>query len=162
MFVAKRRRPITCIAWDGHTLAADKQATNAGLRRTTTKIYRVGDVLVAIAGNLDQGMLMLDWIANGSQPDQFPASQRDKEDWTPVLVISKEGGLMAFERTPTPCMFEDKFYATGSGRDYALAAMHLGCDARKAVEVACVFDVNCGGGIDTLSLHDEPLPTITP
>jgi hypothetical protein len=42
--------------------------------------------------------------------------------------------------------------AFGSGRDYAEAAMFLGCDAKRAVEVACQFQTDCGNGIDTLRL----------
>jgi ATP-dependent protease HslVU (ClpYQ) peptidase subunit len=50
---------------------------------------------------------------------------------------------------------EDPFIAFGAGRDYAMAAMHLGCDAHRAVEVACVFDTGCGMGIDTLELDQQ-------
>ncbi len=35
------------------------------------------------------------------------------------------------------------FAAIGAGRDFALAALHLGHDARKAVEVACKLSVYC-------------------
>ena len=41
----------------------------------------------------------------------------------------------------------------GHGRDFTLAAMHLGHDARTAVEVACALDAFCGCGIDTLTLE---------
>lgn len=40
----------------------------------------------------------------------------------------------------------------GSGRDFAEAVLHLGHDARKAVEVACHFQTDCGNGIDSLDL----------
>ena len=141
---------MTCIAWDGKTLAADKQATNNGLRRTTTKIHRVGSSLVAFSGGLDQGMLMLEWVRGGYVRADFPPSQRDKDDWTPVMVIAPDRVVRVYERTPTPMVFEDRCYAMGSGRDYAMAAMHLGCNAIRAVEVACALDVHCGNGIDVL------------
>lgn len=35
------------------------------------------------------------------------------------------------------------FMAIGAGRDFALAALHLGYDTRKAVEVACELSVYC-------------------
>jgi hypothetical protein len=50
---------MTCIAWDGKTLAADKQATSVGRGITTTKIYRVGACLVALAGSGDVCRAML-------------------------------------------------------------------------------------------------------
>lgn len=140
---------MTCIAWDGKTLAADKRVTYAGLARTTTKIFRVGDARVGIAGDGAQGMDMLDWFRNGCEPDKFPPAQRDKEQWVTFVVI-KRGQLSVYERTPQPMVIEDTIYATGSGRDYAMAAMHLGKSAREAVEIACVFEINCGNGIDSL------------
>lgn len=142
---------MTCVAWDGKTLAADKRVVYAGLARTVTKIFRVDNVLVGIAGDGAQGMEMIDWIRGGCAPDRFPASQRDKEQWATIAVI-KADGLWVYERSPYPMRIEDKTYATGSGRDYALAAMHLGKTAREAVEIACLFETGCGNGVDVLEL----------
>lgn len=143
---------MTVIAWDGHTLAADRLATNEGLRRSTTKIHRVGEILVATCGSMDQGMLMLEWIRGGRIQQDFPGSQRDKDDWCPVMIIGPDRIVRVYERTHTPIIFEDRFYAMGSGRDYAVAAMYLGCSAPRAVEVATALEVHCGNGIDILAL----------
>lgn len=69
----------------------------------------------------------------------------------------RSDGFFRYEKVPYPARVEDKFTATGCGRDYALAAMFLGHDARAAVEVACALDAHCGNGIDTLELLAEPL-----
>ena len=138
---------MTVIAWDGKTLAADKRATNAGMIRTVTKIFRVDDSIVAIEGNLDQGMLMLAWVRDGCDPDTFPESQNDEDRWVNVTVADKDG-LRQYQQTPYPFKIEDKLFASGSGRDFALAAMHLGKSAVEAVEVACVFQSDCGNGCD--------------
>ena len=50
-------------------------------------------------------------------------------------------------------IIEDTFAASGSGRDYARAVMHMGHRAWDAVAVACALDTECGNGIDTLQ-HD--------
>ncbi|SOD42382.1 hypothetical protein [Nitrosovibrio sp. Nv4] len=142
---------MTVIAWDGRTLAADKRSINSGLARTVTKIYRVGDSVVAIAGNLDQGLLMVEWVRNGCNPETFPGSQRDKDDWATV-VVADANGVRSYERTPYPIAVEDKFWAAGSGRDFALAAMHLGKSAIEAVQVACVFQSDCGNGCDSYEI----------
>ena len=146
---------MTVIAWDGKTLAADKRATYFGLSRTVTKIFRVGDVLVALAGNGSHGLEMLDWIRNGCKKDEFPAAQRaaDENQWATVSVFGADG-IRLYERTPFPAVIEDENYATGSGRDYAIAAMHCGKTAREAVEIACMFETSCGNGIDTLTLGE--------
>lgn len=142
---------MTVIAWDGRTLAADKQATCSGLIRTVTKIHRFGDLLVAGSGDLDRAEASFLWVKNGRDPDAFPRPASDT-DYVDLLVI--EGGrTLKYERTPQPLVFEDAHFAMGSGRDYAIAAMHLGLSARDAVLLASKFDSGCGNGIDTLELE---------
>lgn len=143
---------MTTIAWDGKTLAADKRFTIGGCAATGTKIFHLEDLLVGFSGSAAQAMEMLAWLEAGEDPEEFPASQRDADDAVAVLVVRKGGWIDVYERTPFPMRIEDKFYAMGSGRDYALAAMHLGKTAREAVEVSCVFEVDCGNGIDELKL----------
>jgi 20S proteasome alpha/beta subunit len=143
---------MTVIVWDGRTLAADKRASCNGIVRTTTKIFRVRDMLVGLAGDADYSRAMLQWVIAGMNEDRFPEHQKTSADYVSVLVITKSREILKFERTPYPIVFEDKVFAMGSGRDFALAALHLGCDARRAVEVACALDVSCGNGIDTQDL----------
>ena len=146
---------MSVIAWDGHTLAADKRASLGTLIKTTTKIFRIGDSLCAYAGDAAGGEEMLAWFSNGAKPADFPAGQRG-DDWSGLLVI-REGEILKYEQSPYPVRFEDKFFAIGCGRDFALAAMHLGHDARSAVEVAIALDSGCGNGIDMLRLDPSPL-----
>jgi ATP-dependent protease HslVU (ClpYQ) peptidase subunit len=70
-----------------------------------------------------------------------------------MLVVLPSRKVVCYGQGPYPLEIEDRFTAMGCGRDYALAAMYLGHDARRAVEVACAIDVNCGCGIDTLELE---------
>ena len=142
---------MTIICWDGKTLAADKRASNNGLIRTTTKIFRVNDCLVGFSGDLDQCMEMVNWVRGGCAISDFPTSQRDKDRWITLGVIN-QAGLRVYEMTPFPIIYEDAFWATGSGRDYAIAALHLGKTAREAVEISSIFDTGCGNGIDSLEL----------
>lgn len=145
---------MSVIAWDGRTLAADKRVSLGTLICTTTKISRVGDALCAYAGDAAGGEEVLAWFCNGAKPSDFPATQRDRENWSGLLVI-RNGQILKYEHSPYPVRLEDKFFAIGSGRDFALAAMHLGHDARTAVEVAIALDSGCGNGIDTMELITE-------
>lgn len=143
---------MTCIAWDGMTLAADKRSCGGSLINTVTKIHRVGDVLVGGSGEVAFIGQMIAWVRMGRDPAAFPASQSNKEDWQPLLVIEKDGTTSIYERTPFPIRYEQRHVAIGSGRDYARAAMHIGLDARQAVQVAIDIDCSCGNGIDVLEL----------
>lgn len=144
---------MTVIAWDGKTMAADKRALNGTLIMTTTKIFRVGDAICASAGETDKCEEMLAWFRAGAKPQEFPPGQRS-DDWSGLLVV-RPGEILKYERTPYPVRIEDKFTAIGCGRDFALAAMHLGHDARTAVEVAIALDSGCGNGIDTMELEPQ-------
>jgi len=143
---------MTVIAWDGTTLAADKRACNGSLIGTVTKIFRIRDCLVGYSGDAAFGEQMRAWFAAGEHAADFPSGQRDKDDYAVLLVIRPDGKVQRFERTPHPITFEDRCAATGSGRDFAIAAMHLGFNAARAVEVASQLTCDCGNGVDTLRL----------
>jgi len=140
---------MTVIAWDGKTLAADKRAVASGLISTTTKIRRIGDLLVGIAGNLSAGMEMLEWIENGREREKYPAVQQNDDRSCGCLVIDG-GRILKYESGPIPLVFEQPFFAMGSGRDFAVAAMHCGKSAREAVEIASLYENGCGNGVDVL------------
>lgn len=145
---------MTCIAWDGKTLAADKLADLSGLRRTVTKIQRTPDgSLIGMSGAFGPGQEVLAWVAAGADPDRVPPIQLT-DNWVGVLRITYEGIILTYERGPRPFIIEDEKHAIGSGRDFALAAMHYGATAEDAVGVAILFETGCGGGIDALSLAD--------
>jgi ATP-dependent protease HslVU (ClpYQ) peptidase subunit len=143
---------MTVIAWDGKTLAADKQSTSCGYGSTVTKIYRVPGGLVGFTGNEGHAMALLAWFRDGRDPDKWP---RKGGDDSAGAIFANHEGLFVYsgEDGPNACRREDRFAAWGAGRDYALAALHLGHDARRAVEVACALDTGCGNGIDTLELE---------
>lgn len=145
---------MTCIAFDGKTLAADKRAERAGAGHAkVTKVFKINGCLLAIAGSYDVGMQLVHWFQNGCIAEDYPALQSEDNEAS-LMVITPERRITHYERTPAPLIFEQEKTAMGSGRDYALAAMHLGCNARQAVEVACVFDVFCGNGVDEISFDD--------
>ena len=107
---------------------------------------------MAGSGELTFVLGVVAWIDAGASPDQFPAHQRDKDDWQPVLRIWPDGRCGLYERTHHAIMREDPFTAIGSGAHYALAAMHLGHGAAEAVRVAAVFDHATGNTVDVLTL----------
>lgn len=144
---------MTVIAYDGKTISADKRATNGGLCRTVTKLYRLTDGSVAaFAGGLANGTEMKAWLEAGADPEKFPESQKSKDDWN-TFIHHKNGLLMVYETSPQPLLFEDRLFASGSGRDFALAAMHCGRSTAEAVEIASLFENGCGNGVDTLEIN---------
>lgn len=146
---------MTIVCWDGRTLAADKQSSDAGLIRIVTKIRRGrGGALIGCAGDHATALALFSWWEAGAAPADFP----DKDHKADLLVIQPNCLVTVYEGGCGPCLFEDQQYAFGHGRDFATAAMALGKSAREAVELTCRFDIYCGGGVDTLTF--EPCPPV--
>lgn len=150
---------MTVIAFDGVTLAADKRCCYGSMIGTTTKIRRVDlptfpGALVGGSGDYGSVEEMVRWIEAGEKAADFPAIQRT-DKWAAMIVVDDTGARM-YEMTPAPIRYDRGEPITlGSGREFARAALYLGCDARRAVEVACALDSGCGNGIDTLTLGGE-------
>lgn len=145
---------MTVIAWDGKTLAADKRSLNNDVANTVTKIFRSdSDTLMGLSGHLGRAMQMMRWIEACRIAETFPKGTTD-DDWAVVLVVHRNGAVEKYESREFPITFDDPCFAMGSARDFALMAMHLGHDARRAVELTCELSVICGNGIDTLSFDD--------
>lgn len=143
---------MTVVAWDGVTLAADKQATMFGLKTRVTKIQKVNGELLFSCGDFGYVKQMVKWYENGADPEKFPECQKDKEDFVTLYVVKKNKEILCYEKTPHPFVIDEPFFACGSGRDYAIAAMSLGHNAVTGVEIAIRFETSCGLGIDTLTL----------
>jgi ATP-dependent protease HslVU (ClpYQ) peptidase subunit len=142
---------MTVIAFDGKTLAADKRSISSGMISTVTKVRRIGDLLCAGCGEMPVILAMFEWIANGRVASDLPADQRSKDDWSTVVVIDG-GKILKYDRGAHPVHIENAFFAAGSGREFALAAMHCGKSAREAVEIASIYENGCGNGVDELHL----------
>jgi hypothetical protein len=145
---------VTVIAWDGTTLAADRRAIANGFVYSVTKIARIGDCLVACSGYFGRFGLYKAWLESGRSPDLVPPRPHDDREWSQILVIHRDGMIERFEGGSTaPILVEETWHAMGSGRDYAAAAIHLGCTAARAVAVASALSEECGNGVDTLTFE---------
>ncbi len=140
---------MTVIAWDGHTLSADRLISCGSLKMTGTKIANIGGALVGCCGEFDFCAEMMHWFREGCQRDKFPP-QQSGGNFAEMVVVWPDKTVWKYDRAPSPMKFDPQIFAIGSGRDFALAAMHLGKTSSEAVEVACVFDIGCGCGVDTL------------
>ena len=155
---------MTVIVWDGKQLAADKQATEGGLLQTVTKVRKITTGrhkgwLLAAAGATAQCNMMMGWFEAGADPNKFPHSLQKEDSFAAhMIAISPEGVVHKYEFVPFPIVFEDKFYAAGTGRDLAIGALAMGADAVTACEVACTYSTECGVGMDVVQLSPKRKP----
>lgn len=148
---------MTTIAWDGKTLAGDRLCTDGRTKSERRKVmqYALRAELIAYAGRVDVGDEMVQWyLFDVSRREAFPAGQRDDNTSVTLIVVERSGDIIEYGITPCPIRHsKPQFYAIGSGREYAMAAMHCGKTAAEAVEIAAVYDLYTGGGVDVVT-HD--------
>lgn len=143
---------MSVLAWDGKTLAADRQCSTGDLASRCTKIRRLpnGD-LVAWTGGIENGLALADWYEKGADPKHWPNFQ-GTDNWCRLVVVRK-GKVFTYETQPVPVPVEDRFHAWGSGRDFAMGALAMGADAVRAVKVASGLSITCGFGVNSFGVR---------
>ena len=140
---------MTTIAWDGKKLASDSLSTSGNMRLSgdCIKTKRIGKYRVAFTGDNAPAFHFF---------ESFLKDEMELGDLTydPVSPSVDDFSLMVIEDEKESCMvfnsstgYWDEFFAPisiGSGSKYALGSMYSGCDADKAVEVACMLDTHSG------------------
>lgn len=145
---------MTVIAYDGKTVAADKQTTNHGWGFKTTKLHRFENKVLCFCGDAGLGLALMNWFKSGCKADDFP--KMDEDTQATLLVFERGKPVVAYEGTPYPYVTDmtDQF-AAGSGRDFALGAMSFGATAIQAVQVANKLSAYCGEGFDAVCFEDD-------
>lgn len=141
---------MTCIAFDGVTLAADRKVDGRYNARKIIKLKKGG--YLAAAGYLDDLIEVARWIDRGMKDADNPFGKLNgAKDGSHYLLVNEKGVPFMFT-SPwlRPFRVTEKLIALGSGGDLALGAMAAGAPARKAVSIACRFDPDCGMGIDVV------------
>ena len=140
---------MTILVVRNGVFAADSQVTCGGINYAKyKKIRRLADgSLIGASGDTIVGARFLDYIEEMTSEGveighdtmkQFPYITGLWVRRDGIFVMegnSKGGGGIA--------RMEGEFFAEGSGYISALAAMHAGASARRAVEITCKLDTTC-------------------
>jgi hypothetical protein len=142
---------MSTIAYDGKQVVADRCAScHGGSFHEVTKVHLISHkgewAIFASAGDMQDGILAREWL-DGDQKDPKPKLNADS--FVAIMVTKKK----AYRMEEALVMWEIMApHALGSGRDFARACMHLGMDAKRAVEVATELDIHTGCGMDSISV----------
>lgn len=142
---------MSIVAYDGKSLAADRQMTRGNFKFEVRKIRRINSYVLAWTGYMSSGLAMAHWFENGALRGDFPACQQNNELWARLIVVSKDE-VVYYEQTPHAIGVYAPYMAWGQGSDFAMGAMSHGATAKEAVEIACRFDTGCGFGVDVETL----------
>lgn len=140
---------MTTIAWDGKTLAGDRQRACGNTPVPTTKVFRATKrndpcmVAYGCAGDSNDCIAFQEWVRGGEKP-AFKSLA--------VLAVDEAGHPWYMDEGAKWWPIGRPVWAVGSGADYAIGAMAAGKSAREAVEIATEWDVHTGLGVDVLEL----------
>lgn len=140
---------MTVIAWDGHTIAADRMAVIGERRARVRKLTPLPDGVAAVCGDHHEGLLLVQWYLDGADPSKWPKFQ--DEEYT-TLVIARSSGVVVYGKLPVANVVRQKF-AWGSGSEVAMGAMYMGATAVQAVRAAISVNVYCGLGVDSYDIR---------
>jgi hypothetical protein len=136
----RREIGVTTIAYKDGVLAGDTLADRGGLAHLVdSKVFALADGrLFGGCGSFGQVLAVKTWLDGGEKPavDDFSG-----------IVVELDGSARILESSLQFVPVPFPWFAIGSGRDFAIAAMHLGRTALQAVELAAEYDTYTGGQI---------------
>lgn len=148
---------MTTIAWDGHTLAADRCSWSGGARRGVRKVFRCTApdgrrFLVAFAGDGTFALQVLAWMrGKRDRPNPTDFCPLDKIDHQCALVIDEQRVCWQLGNSLFYSRMRERIYAYGGGQDFAWGALEAGATARKAIQIAIKRSDYAGLGVDAVS-----------
>ena len=132
---------MTTIAFKNGTMAADSLVSGEWAdSRPMQKVYRYGDMLVGVAGELSWITGFLSWLTTNDELEEYPIG-------VGYALVYRDKELILFEGDSPNAFPVGHPYAIGSGASFAMGAMKAGKGARAAVGIAIELDTASGGKI---------------
>lgn len=138
---------MTCVVFDGKTIAADGKACdgNTVVKLNVKKLVVINGLCIGYCGAARSCKMFMDWWADRTKP--YP-----EVDSFDAMVVDASGKVVSYSGGHPVELDEVVPFCLGSGRDIARGALAAGADSRRAVEIACELDVDCGGEIQVVTL----------
>lgn len=147
----------TIVAVKGCMLSDSKVTLGKGYSYPATKIVKAKGMLVGAAGHAGDCSRFLDWAQDGftikSRPKFDCASGH--EDAIDGLIVKEDGIYYFCPEYPFPERINADFYAIGSGSKAARAAMLMGAEPERALEIAMQVDDFSGPPVQILRIKDD-------
>lgn len=126
-------------------MVCDSMCSDGGTWFPTTKVYRVGDELIGLAGSVKEALAWLKWYRGGKR------GARPKLEEFSALAL-RPSGVFEVCADGLEILIERGFHGVGSGGPLAIAAFMAGADSERAVHIACAIDAGSRGDVLTYRL----------
>lgn len=143
---------MSVIVFDGRYLAADRRCVSDGVTQTVAKIGELEKPrgcfnAWGVTGDFAFGMAIREWWLARRKNDDFPKPYKDA--YARFFVFAP-GLVREFAAQPNHVDIKTNAFAAGSGRDFALMALHLGKSVKEAVKLTSELTIDCGNGVDAI------------
>lgn len=146
---------MTTIILTQDFIASDGLSTNAHDRvmsRSEAKMWIRNGTIYALSGTSVMIEPLINWLSrHDGDPEKVPKCDATST-WS-LLVIDAAGAAIYHNTAPYRDRVEVPF-AIGSGGDYALGAIAAGADARRAIEIAALYNTSTGGEIQVINIAE--------
>lgn len=134
------------IAADTQIVSGDEPHYRLGFGK---KLFRIKTGVIAHYGCSNASQRLHRWLAEGEDGD-LPSCEHGG-----VIFFPTKGPIrdISFD-CDTRMDYAAPYRAWGTGEKFALAAMWMGADAKKAVEAAMAFDTLCGGKVTVMKRNE--------
>ena len=141
---------MTCVAWDGVTLAADSQLNYGTTRLQCEKLFTLPDGgVVGLAGPAAKCSRLLRYISgDGPAPKRLLGVH--------AIRIHANGAADLYAESIEPERITSRVIAIGCGGDFAMGCMVAGKTAAEAVALTIEHDSQCGPPVVTLQPCNQP------
>lgn len=139
---------MTTIAADARAgvMVSDSRCTGSDQWFPMTKVHRIGDELLGLAGNVKDCNTWLKWYRGGKK-----GGRPKLENF--IAIALRKDGVYEIGADGLDMLIERGFHGVGSGGAIAVGVLIAGHDAKTAVEIACQVDPGSGGGVVTYTLE---------
>ena len=145
---------MTTIAYKDGVLAADSRVMSNGwiAHDLAEKVFLRENVFFAVSGDAVEGKAAIEAILKGEK-----YIHQDNNVSFTVMAVNPCGDIKVWCNGETHTegeLIPLKYWAIGSGRIAAMAAMEVGADACWAVDIAKKYDPNTGGDVKAYAIDD--------
>lgn len=114
----------------------------------TQKIFRIGSSVVGGCGGLANIYRFVEYMKTGEKPEW------DDESGFEAIEV-KADGMWCWDKELVPLKIREKYYAVGSGAQYAIGAMDAGATPKAAMLIVSKRDDSTNAQIEFLSIKGD-------
>lgn len=135
---------MTTVVANLEAMAADHRCTSEGPICHTKKIYRIGDSIYGLCGDVMMALYVIEWLEGKRDKESLHKAIGIEQRANITLMELSSEGLALLDGWGMRMPLLDKYYAIGSGAAPAIIEMRHGSSLQDAIRAAVSIDEASG------------------